>query len=557
MAFDYDGRGRDGGQSRFRAGVRTASDDLREDVADLGGCPVPLQDWFLTAEERGNPASGIPTWCDGKPAEPLIHGATYFDRLVDEVEALGDGDHLFFTDWRGDPDERMRRRRPDRRRAVRAGRQARRGGQGADVALAPRQARSTARRRTATSATTIEAAGGEVLLDQRVRRGGSHHQKLVVLRHPDEPERDVAFAGGIDLCHSRRDDADAPRRPAAGRDGRARTATDPPWHDVQLALRGPVVGALDTVVPRALERPDAAGPARARSPTLQDKLRARRPAAPTRCPPQPPDPPRVRPARHPGAAHLPGDAPARTRSRRDGERTVARGYTKAIKPGPPADLPGGPVPVVDRGGPAVRRRAARPTRTCTWSRSCRGTRTWTAGSRCRPTRSAASRRIELCRKAGAGPGARLRRGEPRGHAGLRARQGLRRRRRLGQRRQRQLQPPVVDARQRAVLRGARRDAATSGRRATRPGSATAPGVFARDLRLRAVREHLDRATDDDDDLIDPDDAGTPRSTPPRTRCDDWHARRPGGPAAARPAAPARARAAAAGTSGSGRSRRTG
>ena len=54
---------------------------------------------------------------------------------------------------------------------------------------------------------TSRAAGGEVLLDQRVRRGGSHHQKLVVLRHPGAPERDVAFAGGIDLCHSRRDDA--------------------------------------------------------------------------------------------------------------------------------------------------------------------------------------------------------------------------------------------------------------------------------------------------------------------------------------------------------------
>jgi len=28
-----------------------------------------------------------------------------------------------------------------------------------------------------------------------------------VARHPGRPERDVAFAGGIDLCHSRRDDA--------------------------------------------------------------------------------------------------------------------------------------------------------------------------------------------------------------------------------------------------------------------------------------------------------------------------------------------------------------
>ena len=50
-----------------------------------------LADWFLTAEERGNPTTTIPAWCAGSRAEPLIHGATYFDRLVTEVEALGDG----------------------------------------------------------------------------------------------------------------------------------------------------------------------------------------------------------------------------------------------------------------------------------------------------------------------------------------------------------------------------------------------------------------------------------------------------------------------------------
>ena len=49
----------------------------------------------------------------------------------------------------------------------------------------------------------IEAAGGECLRDMRVRPGGSHHQKLVVLRHPGRPEHDVAFVGSIDLCHSR------------------------------------------------------------------------------------------------------------------------------------------------------------------------------------------------------------------------------------------------------------------------------------------------------------------------------------------------------------------
>src|SRR5690349_9508710 len=73
-----------------------------------GGLLVAVRDWFLSAEERGNPNSSIPTWCTGNTAEPLIHGKTYFDRLVTEVESLQAGDHLFFTDWRGDPDELMR-----------------------------------------------------------------------------------------------------------------------------------------------------------------------------------------------------------------------------------------------------------------------------------------------------------------------------------------------------------------------------------------------------------------------------------------------------------------
>ena len=54
----------------------------------------------------------------------------------------------------------------------------------------------------------LQARGAEALLDMRVRLGGSHHQKMVVIRYRDQPERDIAYVGGIDLCHSRRDDAD-------------------------------------------------------------------------------------------------------------------------------------------------------------------------------------------------------------------------------------------------------------------------------------------------------------------------------------------------------------
>src|SRR5690349_12912803 len=75
-------------------------------------CVSVLAEWFLTSGERGNPDWDLPAWSEGNQAEALIHGAAYFDRLVTEVEQLGPGDHLFFADWRGDADERLRENGP-------------------------------------------------------------------------------------------------------------------------------------------------------------------------------------------------------------------------------------------------------------------------------------------------------------------------------------------------------------------------------------------------------------------------------------------------------------
>jgi phosphatidylserine/phosphatidylglycerophosphate/cardiolipin synthase-like enzyme len=166
-----------------------------------------------------------------------------------------------------------------------------------------------------------------VLLDQRVRRAGSHHQKFVVLRHPGRPERDVAFAGGIDLCHGRRDDATHAGDPQAVPMARDYGAT-PPWHDVQLELRGPVVGALDLVFrerwadPRSLDSDNPLS-------WLEDRLRHVDLAADP-LPDRPPDPPAV------GACHVqvlrtyPAVRP-RTPYAPQGERSVARGFAKALR----------------------------------------------------------------------------------------------------------------------------------------------------------------------------------------------------------------------------------
>ena len=254
-----------------------------------------------------------------------MHGATYFDRLVTGVETLQRGDHLFFTDWRGDPDELMRPAGPTVGELF--GSAAERG-----VIVKGLLWRSHLDRFQFSEeenqhlGEAIERAGGEVLLDQRVRVGGSHHQKLVVLRHPDAPERDVAFAGGIDLCHSRRDDESHRGDPQAVRMS-PHYRDHPPWHDVQLQLYGPVVGALDTTF---RERWNDPAQLDWNSPIawLVDRLRGAD-LTPGRLPPQPPDPPACGPhavqvlRTYPDAREY-DFAP-------HGERSIARGYTKAVR----------------------------------------------------------------------------------------------------------------------------------------------------------------------------------------------------------------------------------
>nr|WP_090274077.1 phospholipase D-like domain-containing protein [Mycolicibacterium komanii]CRL66994.1 phosphatidylserine/phosphatidylglycerophosphate / cardiolipin synthase [Mycolicibacterium komanii] len=284
-----------------------------------------LAEWFLTAGERGNPSWELPAWSEGNRAEALIHGACYFDRLVTEVEKLGAGDHLFFADWRGDADERLREEGPTVAELFRAA--ADRG-----VLVKGLMWRSYPNRlqfneeQNRHLAETIERAGGEVLLDQRVLVGGSHHQRLVLLRHPDEPERDVAFIGGIDLCHSRRDDASHRGDPQAVQMS-ARYGKRPPWHDVQLEVRGPAVGALDVTF---RERWTARAPLDLFNPLawLRDKFGGdsrRRPL-----PDQPPDPPTCGPHAV-QVLRTYGDALIQYEFAKEGERSIARGYTKAIR----------------------------------------------------------------------------------------------------------------------------------------------------------------------------------------------------------------------------------
>ena len=75
--------------------------------------PVGTDDWFLTAAERGNPEATIDRgasaagWSTGNRVELLVDGATYYSRLFETLQSLRRDDWVHFTDWEGDPDERL------------------------------------------------------------------------------------------------------------------------------------------------------------------------------------------------------------------------------------------------------------------------------------------------------------------------------------------------------------------------------------------------------------------------------------------------------------------
>ncbi|WP_369130462.1 phospholipase D family protein [Modestobacter roseus] len=287
--------------------------------------PNDLSDWFLTAAERGNDATRLLPWTERNAVRPLVHGRSYFPALAAALADAGRGDLVYLAGWRGDTDELLTDDGPTvgkalsdavRRGALVKGLIWRSHVQALEFSAA--QNRDLSR--------DVNETGGEVLLDQRVRPAGSHHQKFVVVRHRDRPADDVAFVGGIDVAHSRRDgaahDGDPQTRPFAAAYGET-----PAWHDVQVELRGPAVREVEAVFRERWQDPAALS----RMPwhVLPDVLRGQD-REPSSLPEARPAPPaegscavqllRTYPNRRPGYPFAP-----------DGERSAARGYAKALR----------------------------------------------------------------------------------------------------------------------------------------------------------------------------------------------------------------------------------
>lgn len=286
--------------------------------------------WFLTSEDRGNPSTQIDerhdngfAWTTGNTVTVHIDGANYFRRLAEVLTDLGEGDRVWFTDWEGDADERLVE-----------------GGSEVGMVLSglvhhgvqvrgllwqshPRQA-SFSEQDNLNLTKDVNADHGKLVLDERVRRGGSHHQKTVIVHREGRP--DVAFVGGIDLCHGRRDDAEHHGDPQAY-EMDERYGPTPAWHDIQVEIQGPAVDDVSWSFKERWEDPyslDGRSPFRAVRRFLTGQPR-KLPALPTEPPRSDADGNhsvqvlRTYPFRRPPY----GFAPA-------GERSIARGFLQAI-----------------------------------------------------------------------------------------------------------------------------------------------------------------------------------------------------------------------------------
>jgi phosphatidylserine/phosphatidylglycerophosphate/cardiolipin synthase-like enzyme len=293
--------------------------------------------WLLTKSDRGNPCTrlddghpGEQAWSEGNLVRPLVHGSTYFAELFERLQATVEGDLVYFTDWQGDFDERLTGAPGSEVGEVLCDADER----GVDVRGLVWRSHSEAAGFTSSEnrhlGERLQKRGAEALLDMRVRMGGSHHQKMVVIRHRDDPTRDIAYVGGIDLCHSRRDDADHAGDPQSLRMAKEYGDT-PPWHDVQAAISGPAVHDVETVFRERWEDPTPLS----RSPLrwFKDRLTGMD-LTPDPLPEQAPPPPAAEGGTH--IVQLLRTYPD-LRLDRDypfangGERSVARGYTKAVE----------------------------------------------------------------------------------------------------------------------------------------------------------------------------------------------------------------------------------
>jgi phosphatidylserine/phosphatidylglycerophosphate/cardiolipin synthase-like enzyme len=291
---------------------------------------VQLDDWFLATGERGNTSTTIDrrrggvAWTEGNQADVLIDGTDYYACLYLALRSAGPGDSVFVCGVEGDADELLSGTGTEVADMLAA-----LADTGADVRGLVWRSHGLvySEEKNLMFSRAVNEGGGEVLLDNRIRRGGSHHQKMVVVQYQGRPSEDVAFVGGIDLVHGRRDDARHLGDPQTAALDADHYGDRPGWHDVQVAVRGPAVADVALTFRERWSDPaplDTRSPWRwlmhrvSRDPEQRSPLAAERDDVP---------------AEGPHAVQVLRTYPARRKVypfAPEGERSIARAYIKAF-----------------------------------------------------------------------------------------------------------------------------------------------------------------------------------------------------------------------------------
>ena len=273
-----------------------------------------------------------------------MHGSAYFARLCEVLAGPAAATSCCSRTGGATATSASRASRQRAGHVRPASRSGARGRAGPGVALAPRRG-PAGEQEAVHLAETVNRAGGECCSTSG--RGGRLPPPEAGARPPPwHEEDDVAFAGGTDLCHGRRDDERHRGDPqAVAMDARY---GDTPRGTTSSCRCGTGRRRSGAHLPRAVGRPHPARPPEPVAP-LDRPGRTRAPAGPARCPRAFAVPPtagphavqvlRTYPAKRPPYLLCP---PGRAQHR--------PGLRQGLRPGPAPHRDRGPVPVVGPGG---------------------------------------------------------------------------------------------------------------------------------------------------------------------------------------------------------------
>lgn len=221
--------------------------------------PTPA-DWFLDSSQMA--PYRTPAATRHNLVAPIWDGKAYFDALAVDMSTANDATSILLAGWRFSAKQKLT---PKSSSATVLDSLATARGNGAHIrvmaygsffaATLPIQVPGLPSRDNDDFVKLLRKARVEAFLDTRLAPMGSQHQKAVIVKRTGGGNT-TAYVGGLDLCYDRYDSPLHNSPPERQREPDVTVPLPPPlpwltvsasqpgWHDVQAAVRGPAVSQL-------------------------------------------------------------------------------------------------------------------------------------------------------------------------------------------------------------------------------------------------------------------------------------------------------------------------